>query len=99
MPPASATIPKSIRAIESILVGAAGGYLLDAARFPAGWLAGAMVFAAVAALAGRQIQLPGPLARASSIVLGIAIGGVVAPETLHGMATWPLSIVMVAVSV
>src|SRR5580658_9708235 len=86
------------RFVESILIGGLGGYLFDAAKFPAGWLAGAMVCAAVAALAGRPIYVPAPLSRACSIVLGITIGGVVTPETLRGMATWPLSIVGVTVA-
>src|ERR1700680_3314682 len=99
MPPAPATSRKLARLLESLLIGSAGGLLFDAARFPAGWLAGAMVFAAVAALAGRTIQLPSTLARASSIALGISIGGVVTPATLQGVTTWPLSIAMVSVSV
>src|SRR5215470_16268330 len=90
---------KLIRAAESLLIGAAGGLLFDAARFPAGWLAGSMVFTAVAALAGRRIYMPSLLARACSIALGITIGGVVTPETLRGMITWPLSIAMVTISV
>ena len=96
---APASTPKLARIVESLLIGAAGGFLFNAARFPAGWLAGSMVFAAVAALAGRPIYVPGSLARACSIALGIAIGGVVTPETLRGMTTWPLSIAMVSVSV
>jgi uncharacterized protein len=99
MPPAPATSRKLARVLEALLIGVAGGFLFDLARFPAGWLAGAMVFAAVAALAGRTIQLPSPLARASSIALGISIGSVVTPETLRGVTTWPLSIAMVSVAV
>jgi uncharacterized protein len=98
MLPASSTSLKLARLAESLLIGTIGGTLLDAAGFPAGWLAGAMVFAAVAALAGRPICLPAPLARVCSIVLGITIGGVVTPQTLRGMANWPLSIVMVSVA-
>ena len=96
---ATASSPKLFRIVESLLIGAAGGFLFNAASFPAGWLAGSMVFAAVAALAGRPIYVPGSLARACSIALGIAIGGVVTPETLRGVTTWPLSIAMVSVSV
>jgi uncharacterized protein len=99
MPQAEASSDKIRRIAESLLIGAIGGFLFDAAKFPAGWLAGSMVFAAVAALAGRPIQVPGRLARVCSVVLGIAIGGVVTPETLRGMMTWPLSIAMVAISV
>jgi membrane AbrB-like protein len=98
VPAAPSTSRKLARLAESIAIGAAGGFLFNAAHFPAGWLAGAMLFAAAAALAGRAITLPAPLARACSIALGISIGSVVTPETLSGMANWPLSIVMVTVA-
>ncbi len=99
MPEAPPLSQKLIHIAQSLLIGAAGGFLFNAARFPAGWLAGSMVFAAAAALAGRPIDVPRPLARVCSVVLGIAIGGVVTPETLRGMMTWPLSIAVVAISV
>jgi membrane AbrB-like protein len=89
---------KLARIAESALIGTLGGFLLDAAKFPAGWLAGSMLFAAAAALSGRTIALPAPLARTCSIVLGITIGGVVTPETLRGVATWPLSIFAVTIA-
>jgi uncharacterized protein len=84
--------------VESLLIAGVGGFLLDAAKFPAGWLAGAMLFAAVAALLGRPIYVPGRLARTCFIILGISIGGVVTPETVKGMATWPFSLFMVCVA-
>src|SRR5260370_30982758 len=99
MPQAPTSRQKLVGIAQSLLIGAIGGFLFNAAKFPAGWLAGSMVFAAAAALAGRPIQVPSALARLCSVVLGIAIGGVVTPETLRGMMTWPLSIAMVAVSV
>jgi membrane AbrB-like protein len=83
---------------ESLLIGAIGGYALDAAGFPAGWLAGSMLFAALAALVGRPIYVPQKLARMFFIILGISIGGVVTPETVKGMATWPFSLFMVSVA-
>jgi uncharacterized membrane protein AbrB (regulator of aidB expression) len=39
---------------ESLAIGAIGGYVLDAAGFPAGWLAGSMLFAALAALSSSS---------------------------------------------
>jgi uncharacterized protein len=98
MPKSSLSL-KLIRMAESLLIGAVGGLLFNAARFPGGWLAGSMSFAAVAALAGRTIYVPAVLARACSIVMGITIGGAVTPDTLRGMTAWPLSIAMVALSV
>jgi membrane AbrB-like protein len=84
--------------LESLLIGGIGGFLLDAAKFPAGWLAGSMLFTAAAALLGRPIHVPVLLARAFFIILGISIGGVVTPETVKGMATWPFSLFMVSVA-
>lgn len=98
MPPPATTALKIRHLAESLLIGAVGGYVFDAVRFPAGWLAGSMVFVAAAALGGRTIYVPTPIARAFFITLGISIGGVVTPQTLHGVATWPVSIIMVSVA-
>lgn len=88
----------SLQAAETLLIGAAGGVIFTAARFPAGWLAGAMVFCAAAALLGRPLGLPRPVARLSSIIVGIALGSVVNPATLRGIAAWPLSVALVALA-
>ena len=98
MQPADTSRLKYRNLVESLLIGGIGGLALNAARFPAGWLAGAMLFTAVAALLGRPISVPQPLARAFFIILGISIGGVVTPETVKGMATWPFSLFMVCVA-
>jgi len=86
------------RAIETLLIAAAGGILFNLAHFPAGWIAGSMIFSAAAALAGRPLGLPVNLARGFYIVLGISIGAVASPKTVLGMATWPLSIAAVTVA-
>lgn len=98
MPKLSVSL-KIMRVAESLMIGAVGGFVFNAARFPGGWLAGSMSFAAVAALAGRTVYVPAALGRAASIVMGITIGGAVTPDTLRGMTAWPLSIAMVALSV
>ncbi len=83
---------------ETVLIAGLGGFLFDRAGFPAGWLAGAMMLTAAAALAGRTIVVPSRLARACFITVGITIGGTVTPETVRGFGTWPLSIVMVSIA-
>jgi membrane AbrB-like protein len=83
---------------ESFAVGAAGGAVFTLAGFPAGWIAGSMLFSAVAALAGRPILVPTWLARAFFIALGISIGAVATPETVVGMATWPISIMVICLA-
>jgi uncharacterized protein len=61
-------------------------------------MAGAMVAVAVAALAGAPMYMPTLLARGFFIALGITVGGIANPETVHGMMTWPLSIVLIAIA-
>src|SRR5215470_6580015 len=53
---------------------------------------------AVASLLGRPAQVPLPLARVCFVLIGILLGAVVTPATLRGMAAWPLSIAILAVS-
>ncbi len=82
---------------ETMLIAAAGGAVFQYAGFPAGWMAGSLVFVAIAALAGRDMHVPTAAARLFFIALGIVIGGVATPDTVRGMATWPLSIVVISI--
>ena len=59
---------------------------------PAGWLSGAILAVAAAALAGRPMHVPAAMMRAIFVLIGISLGAVVTPATLHGMAMYPLSI-------
>jgi uncharacterized protein len=77
---------------ETLGIAAAGGAALGLAGFPAGWLSGSILAVAGASLAGRPMLIPTLLMRAIFILIGISLGAVVTPETLHGMATYPLSI-------
>lgn len=89
---------KLVRFAETMAVAIAGGATLNFAHFPAGWMAGSMIFVATAALCGREIYMPTLLARTCFIALGIIIGGVATPATVHGMATWPASIAFISVA-
>jgi uncharacterized protein len=92
------TAQKPLHLAETLLIAAVGGLLFDLARFPAGWMAGAMVAVAAAALAGRPMLMPSLLARAFFIALGVTVGGIASPETVRGMATWPLNILLLVVA-
>src|SRR5271157_667575 len=88
----------SLQTAETLLIGAAGGVIFTVARFPAGWLAGAMIFCATAALLGRPPGLPRPVARFFSVIVGMALGSVVNPVTLGGVVAWPLSVALIALA-
>jgi membrane AbrB-like protein len=51
-----------------------------------------MVTASIAALAGRPMIVPSPLAQVVYVVVGISLGGAVTPETVQGISRWPISI-------
>jgi membrane AbrB-like protein len=65
---------------------------------PAGYLSGSILAVSVAALSGRPMRIPVPLARAIFVLIGTSLGAVVTPETLTGMAAYPLSIVALIVA-
>jgi membrane AbrB-like protein len=79
---------------ETLLTGIIGGAVFSFLGVPVGWLSGAMVFVAGSALAGRPVHVPPPFARVVFVLIGISLGGAVTPETLRGVATWPLSVIL-----
>ena len=83
---------------ETCLLAAVGGAIVNFAGLPAGWLAGAMLFTATAALSGRPMVIPPPAARVLFMAMGITLGGIVTPETLKGMTAWPLSIAVLGLT-
>jgi uncharacterized membrane protein AbrB (regulator of aidB expression) len=83
---------------ETLAIAAAGGILLTWLGFPAGLVTGSLLGVAVAALAGRPVDVPAPLARVLFVLIGISLGAVVTPETLKGLARFPLSVAVLAVA-
>jgi membrane AbrB-like protein len=94
IPPLRALVPYA----ETLLIAAAGGIGFTLIGFPAGLVSGSMLMTAAAALMGRPMKVPLPLARVSFVLIGMLLGAVVTPATLRGMATWPLSITLLALS-
>jgi membrane AbrB-like protein len=91
-------LAQALRLLETLAFAAAGGLALGLPGFPAGWLSGAILFTTVAALARRPLLMPRPLANCVFVVLGISLGGAVTPDTISRMATWPLSILVLVLS-
>jgi len=83
---------------ETLTVAAVGGTALGLIGFPAGWLSGSILGVAGASLAGRPMLIPTLLMRTIFVLIGISLGAVVTPETLHGMATYPASIAVLIVA-
>ena len=77
---------------ETLVLATAGGLGLGLTGFPAGYLSGAILVVATAALLGRPMDVPRFFQIAIYVLIGISLGAVVTPETLQGMASYPLSI-------
>src|ERR1041384_4871603 len=86
------------RFAETMTFGAVGAMTLGLAGMPAGWLSGAIVGVSAAALSGRPMYVPPPIARAVYVILGISLGSSVTPSTIASMVTWPLSMVALAIA-
>ncbi len=98
MPPAIPPPRELIQIAETLLIAAGGGVAFTLIGFPAGLVSGSMLATAVAALMGRPMKVPSSLARVCFVLIGILLGAVVTPGTLRGIADWPLSIALLAVS-
>src|SRR2546429_662443 len=85
-----------VQTAETLLIAAVGGIGFTLVGFPAGLVSGSMLATAIAALMGRPMRVPLPLARVCFVLIGILLGAVVTPETLRGMAAWQLSIVLLS---
>jgi membrane AbrB-like protein len=87
-----------LRTVETLIVAALGGILFHLIGFPAGLVSGSVLAVALAALAGRPMIVPTPIARVTFVLVGISLGAVVTPETLKGIMVWPLSVAALAIA-
>jgi membrane AbrB-like protein len=83
---------------ETLAIAAVGGILLSWLDFPAGLVTGSLLGVAIAALAGRPLDVPVPLSRVIYVLIGISLGAAVTPEMLTGLAAFPLSVAVLAVA-
>src|SRR4051794_7730647 len=86
------------RAAETLTIATVGGLTLNWLGFPAGLVTGSLLGVATAALCGRPVHVPVPLSRVISVLVGISLGAVVSPDTLKGLAAFPASVAVLAVS-
>lgn len=81
----------------TIAIALAGGVTFYMCGLPAAWLSGAMVFVAIATLAGAKTVMPDRLRDALFILVGISMGAGVSPDVVDRIAEWPVSMALLAV--
>jgi uncharacterized protein len=87
-----------LNAIETLVVGAAGGLLFLWANLPGGLISGAMVAVGIAALAGRPLAVPPILTQTVLLLLGISLGSLMSRQLIQHMSSYPLTIALLALA-
>ncbi|MEO1016447.1 MAG: AbrB family transcriptional regulator [Pseudomonadota bacterium] len=85
--------------LQTLIAASLGGALFAWAGFPAAWISGGMIGAGVLAMWRGQAAVPAPLRSVCFVALGFTLGTKVTPETFGTLALWPLSLLVLAVSV
>ena len=94
----SVTLRDILHTFETLLIGLAGGAFFQWLELPGGLISGAMIAVGGAAIAGRPMGLPPLMAHVILMTLGLSLGSMVSPQMLTNMASYPLSIAILAAS-
>ena len=86
-----------VQTAETLLIAAVGGVSFSLVGFPGDW-SPADVDRRDRRAGGRPVKIPASLARLCFVLVGILLGAVVTPETLRGIAAWPLSVALLVVA-
>jgi uncharacterized protein len=95
---AFASRAKIFHAIETLVIGAAGGLLFLWADLPGGLISGAMIAVGGAALAGRPLAVPPALTQSVLVLLGISLGSLVSRQLIQHVSAYPLTIALLALA-
>ena len=98
MLPAASFARTLAQTAETLIIALAGGTAFTLLGFPAGLISRSVLAVAAAALLGRPVRVPVPLARIGYVLIGVLLGAVVTPQTVKGFIAWPVSIALVMVA-
>jgi len=85
--------------LRSLALGAAGGWLFSVLGMPLPWLTGPIAVAATLAIAGVDVEIPGWFRPVIFVMLGLTIGSRVNEQLMADLASWPLSLALLALYV
>ncbi|MBI5321641.1 MAG: AbrB family transcriptional regulator [Bradyrhizobium sp.] len=89
---------ETLRVLETLAIGTAGGLLFTWAQLPGGLISGAMIAVGAASLAGRQLALPPVMTQTVLVLLGISLGSLVSRQLIQHMSAYPLTIGLLALA-
>jgi membrane AbrB-like protein len=89
---------ETMRVLETLAIGTAGGLTFLWAGLPGGLISGAMIAVGAAALGGRQLSLPPAITQTVLVLLGISLGALVSRQLILHMSAYPLTIGLLALA-
>lgn len=84
--------------LRTLAVGAIGALAFALLGVPAAFLSGAILSCAAACIAGVRQQISKPLNNVSFLILGVAVGSSVSPESFLSLYQWPISLAALTVA-
>ncbi len=91
--------PPIVRQLQTVAFGCAGSAAFLWLGIPGGAISGAMVAVTLMTVFGLAHRIEGVLRIAAMIASGVTIGAAVNPETLRGVVTYPVSLLIMSVSI
>jgi membrane AbrB-like protein len=91
---AKRTASAAFQTCVTLSIATAGGVLFFWLGLPAPWLSGAVLAVTLALTTGLKLRVPDRMRDVVLFGLGLSMGGSVTPETLDAIGRWPMSIVM-----
>ena len=91
--------PPLMRQLQTVAIGCVGSAGFLWLGIPGGAISGAMVAVTIATVFGLAHRIEGPLRMAAMIASGVTLGAAVTPETLRGVTTSPLSLLIMTGSI
>lgn len=95
----SPTVRRHAWYVGTLALAFAGGGFFAWLAMPAGWLSGALVATALAALLGAPVGVEKNTRLGVYMILGTSMGSAITPETLRGITTWPVTMGVLVASV
>jgi membrane AbrB-like protein len=89
--------PPLHKILLALVIGTAGGWIANHFQVPLAWMLGAMIATTLAAMTGLPVALPVVFRMAMMAVLGVMLGSGFAPEILHRLGDWTISLIGLAV--
>ena len=83
--------------VLTLFISVLGGAIATFLHLPAGWLMGGALAVTIAAMAGVPVTMHPRVRDVTFVLIGMSMGASVAPDSLSLLASWPISLLGLAI--